>query len=418
LISVLLNFSIFANEIKICNFEASEQIRQKLLLSSNQINEIQLAIYNPSIMNILHVSAVKSWGGGENHIENLCRELELISPEITNSVLCAKDGLFHEKLKKTKVDHTAVKLAFKMDPRFSMNIVQICKSKNIDLLHIHDSTALTLCIMADHLADLPPFIFSKKTTFPIRARKQTLFKYNYEKIKRILCVSEATKKMTAVMVLKSEKLQCIYHGTNVDSVNSKNNFEIRKKLNLATDTRIIGNIANHNWPKDLETFILTANELINIQKKKDIRFVQIGAFTNRTNLYLKMVEDLDLEDNVSFIGKVENASALIPQFDISLMTSKSEGIPQFIYESFLKKVPVISTNVGGISEIIEHNQNGLLADSGDDKKLSELIVGLLNYPERRIQFATRSYDLVLEKYTTKLMAKKTLNQYKSVLHGR
>lgn len=369
-------------------------------------------------MNILHVSAVKSWGGGENHIENLCRELEVLSTEISNTVLCVKDGLFHEKLNQSNIQHTAVKLAFKMDPRFSMKIVELCKSKKIDLLHIHDSTALTLCIMGDHLADLPPFIFSKKTTFPIRPRKQTLYKYNYKKIKKILCVSEATKKMAAEMVLRPEKLACIYHGTNVHCEENNSPLQLRTKLKLKKDIKLIGNIANHNWPKDLETFILTANEVINIQQKEDIHFVQIGAFTNRTAAYLKKIKDLALEDHISFIGKVSNAAALIPQFNISLMTSKSEGIPQFIYESFLKKIPVISTNVGGISEIIEHNNNGLLADAGDYRTLANFITELLNDPEKSNQFTAFSYKLVLEKYTTEIMAQKTLTQYKTVLHGR
>ena len=104
-------------------------------------------------MNILHVSAVKSWGGGENHIENLCRELNTIAPETSNTILCAKGGLFQEKLKNSEFAHIAVNLGFKMDPRFSMKLVGICKSHKIDLLHIHDSTALTLCIMGDHLYD-------------------------------------------------------------------------------------------------------------------------------------------------------------------------------------------------------------------------------------------------------------------------
>ena len=369
-------------------------------------------------MNILHVSAVKSWGGGENHIENLCRELTIINPKINNTILCAKGGLFQKKLNLDKIPHLAVKLAFKMDPRFSLKVIDICKSRKIDLLHIHDSTALTLCIMGDHLADLPPFIFSKKTTFPIRPRKQTLYKYNYEKIKKILCVSEATKKMTAEMVLRPEKLACIYHGTHVHCEENNSPLQLRTKLKLKEDIKLIGNIANHNWPKDLETLILTANEVINIQRKEDIHFVQIGAYTNRTAAYLKKIKDLALQDHISFIGKVSNASALIPQFNISLMTSKSEGIPQFIYESFLKKIPVISTNVGGISEIIEHNKNGLLADAGDYRILANLITELLNDPEKSNRFATFSYKLVLEKYTTEIMAQKTLNQYKTVLHGR
>jgi glycosyltransferase involved in cell wall biosynthesis len=369
-------------------------------------------------MKILHLSAVQNWGGGENHIENLCAELQKITPSTQNSILCIKDGLFEQKIAKTNIPYFSVKLGFKMDPRFFLKLIWICKSNKIDLIHIHDSTALTLCIMGDHLYNLPPFIFSKKTSFPIRPRKQTLYKYNYPKIKRILCVSEETKNVAESMIKAPQKLRCIYHGTNVNDRIETNKLDLKKQLNLDTKTVIIGNIANHIWPKDLETFIMTANELVNVQQIKNIHFVQIGAYTNRTDAYLKKIQELHLEDHVSFIDKIPNAKTLIPQFKISLMTSISEGIPQFIYESFLKKVPVVSTNVGGISEIIEHGTNGFLAPSGNYEVLADQIIELLNNPELIEKFTTISYEIVHEKYTTEIMAQKTLIQYKTVLHGR
>lgn len=369
-------------------------------------------------MNILHVSAVKSWGGGENHIENLCRELIPLDPKIDNTIVCAKGGLFHEKLKNSGLRYIPVKLGFKMDPRFSMKLVEICKSNKIDLLHIHDSTALTLCIMGDHLYNLPPFIFSKKTSFPIRPRKQTLYKYNYEKIKRILCVSDTTKELAASMVLKPQKLKCIYHGTNVNSTINKTPLQLRTHLKLKDEIKIIGNIANHNWPKDLETFIMTANEIVNVRKLKDIHFVQIGAYTNRTAAYLKKVQELHLEEYISFINKIPNAKTLIPQFNISLMTSISEGIPQFIYESFLYRTPVVSTNVGGISEIIEDGKNGFLAPAGDFKMLANRILQLIDNKTLIDEFTAISYDKVNNNYNTEMMAAKTYHEYKMVLNGK
>ncbi len=369
-------------------------------------------------MNILHISAVKSWGGGENHIENLCIELQKISPSTQNSVLCIKYGLFEQRLAKTNVPYFSVNLGFKMDPRFFLKLIKICKSNKIDLIHIHDSTALTLCIMGDHLYNLPPFIFSKKTSFPIRTRKQTLYKYNYPKIKRILCVSEVTKNIAGSMIKAPQNLRCIYHGTNVKDRFETNRIDLKKQLNLDAKTVIIGNIANHIWPKDLETFIEVANELINKKKLKYFHFVQIGAFSNSTSNLLKKIEQYQLTSYISILDAIPNAAFLIPQFEISLVTSKSEGIPQFIYESFLYKVPVISTNVGGISEIIEHGTNGFLAPSGNYEVLADRILELLNNPELIERFTTISYKNVHEKYTSEMMAKKTLQEYKLVLNGK
>ncbi len=369
-------------------------------------------------MNILHVSAVKSWGGGENHIENLCTELQKIAPSAKNSVLCVEGGLFQQRLSKTNVSFYSVKIGFKMDPRFFMKLIKICKEDNIDLLHIHDSTALTLCIMGDYLYDLPPFIFSKKTSFPIRPRKQTLYKYNYHKIKRILCVSQETQNIAASMMNSPEKLRCIYHGTKVKIRAPKDILELRKELSLKKETRIIGNIANHIWPKDLDTFIEIAHELVKVRKLNNIHFVQIGAFSKMTPNYLKKIEEHHLGPNITFLNAIPNAKNLILQFDVSVMTSISEGIPQFIYESFLFKVPVVSTNVGGISEIIVDGENGFLAPAGDVKSLADKILKLLESPSLTNKFTSISNKKVNEDFNTHIMATKTLNEYKTVLNGK
>jgi len=369
-------------------------------------------------MNILHVSAVKSWGGGENHIENLCNELQQISPSTQNSVLCVKNGLFHKKLQNSSITYETVTINFKMDLRFCFKLIEICKRQQIDLLHIHDSTALTLCIMADHLYNLPSFIFSKKTTFPIRSRKQTLYKYNYKKIKKILCVSEATKAITETNITDPKRLVSIYHGTKVNSHNADKPMCIKDQFNIAASTKIIGNIANHNWPKDLDTFIKVAYNIVYKKGITNIHFIQIGKFTTETPELIDKIENLKLSMYITLTNVIPNASFLIPQFDISLVTSKSEGIPQFIYESFLNKVPVISTNVGGISEVIAHGANGFLTDSGNHEVLADQIIELLTNPELMKRFTAISFKNVHEKYTTEMMALKTLQEYKLVLNGK
>lgn len=370
-------------------------------------------------MKVLHLTAAKNWGGGENHLKNLCFELEK-KALAENHVLCIKNGVLHKKLEKTGMPLYTAPLANKMDPRFVRMLIRVVKEQKFDLLHLHDSTVLTLAVIADHLADLPPFVLSKKTSFPIKPRKKSLYKYNYPKIKKILCVSEETRKVTSKSIIDQEKLITLYHGIDFDlQRSSRVNLNIRETLNIPSEKKIIGNIANHIRPKDLHTLIKTANQLINLENRSDFHFVQIGNFAkNRTGSLELAVKKYGLEEHFSFLGFRENASELIPQFDISIMTSQSEGLPQFIYESFFHRVPVISTSVGGIPEIITHKFNGLLADAHDDKKLCENILFLANNEELIPKFAEISYQKLLKNFTSEIMAEKTLTEYKKILNER
>lgn len=369
-------------------------------------------------MNILHLSAAKTWGGGEKHIENLCREMKVIAPEVRHSIFCSKDSDFIEAFRKQEVEVIPATLDFKMDPRYFLKLINICKNREIDILHIHDSTALTLAIMGSYFGNLPPFIFSKKTSFPIQSRRATRFKYNFHKIKKILCVSEATKAIAEENIIDKQKIICVYHGTSLKDKTTANSFCLKKHLNLREETLLIGNIANHIWPKSLRTFILVADELINKQKQKNLHFIQIGAFSKRTPQLFQKVKQLGLTSHVSFLNKIPEASGFIPQFEISLMTSEIEGIPQFIYESFYYKIPVVSTNVGGIPEVIQHEKNGFLAPAFDHKRLAENIKLLLNNKELKKKFTDISKEKLHSNFTSEKMAIQTLEEYKKVLNGR
>lgn len=366
-------------------------------------------------MHILHLSAVNNWGGGENHIENLCQELQISNPEIKNTVFCVKDKAFHKRLQKTNISYITSKLGVKFDPRYFIKLGMFCKKHKVDIIHIHDTSAIVLAILADKFFNLPPFVFSKKTSFPIKDRKKTLFKYNYPKIKKILCVSDETKNVTARAIEDKSKLITIYHGTNLHTKSNKTEFLLREQFNIPSDKTIIGNIANHIRAKHLDTWVDVVDELINHRKREDFFFIQIGTFTERTEDLLNRVKQLKLEDHMIFMGYTPNASNFIPQFDMTLITSQSEGIPQVIYESFYHKTPVISTDVGGIPEIIEDEVNGLLSPMHDPKSLSNHILKLSEDPVLKLQFIEISHTKLLENYTTTNMAQQTLKVYRQVV---
>ncbi|APG59987.1 glycosyltransferase family 4 protein [Christiangramia salexigens] len=367
-------------------------------------------------MNILHLSAVKAWGGGENHIENLCRELKIIDPEHRNYILCAKDSDFHRKLKKGNIPFFSAALLLKFDLRYVFKIIQLSKTHKIDLIHIHDSTALTLAVMATKLAELPPFILSKKTSFPIKDRKRTLYKYNHQNIKRILCVSETTKKITAEKIDDTSKLVTIYHGTNFNK-STNTAFQIRERFQIPKGKILVGMVANHIRAKNLESFVELIEEVVHNRGQKHFHFIQIGKFTNRTQKYLEMVKNKSLQDHVEFLDFLPQASNYIKQFDISILTSQSEGIPQFIYESFYHKVPVVSTNVGGIPEIIKDGENALLSNSFDVPGLADKLIALQKDKELQKKFAELSFRILENGFTTRIMAEKTLSEYKKVVYG-
>ncbi|WP_298246454.1 glycosyltransferase family 4 protein [uncultured Christiangramia sp.] len=368
-------------------------------------------------MKILHLALTKKWGGGANQIQNLCKELINID-DFELHLLTIADGELHKRISDKNIHLHVTPMAFKADLRAAIKLIRVCLKYKIDLIHIHGPTALTIAVLAYHLKKLPPFIFSKKTSFTIRQNRGTLIKYNHPNLKRILCVSEKTKDISKPSIQDHSKLITVYHGTDIHSKSGQPPFKLREKFNIEPETVIVGMIANHVKPKDLHTWVAVINEIVNIKNNTIFRFVQFGSYSEITKTLKNNIRELKLEKYINFLGFVPEASKFIPQFDISLMTSQSEGIPQFIYESFYYKVPVVATEVGGIPEIITNGENGFLSRPHDGVSLANKLVLLSQDRSLQQKFTKISYQRLLENYTTERMAANTLAQYKEVLYGK
>ena len=150
-------------------------------------------------MRILHLSATKDWGGGENHLMNLVTS-DISKTSVSHFILCPKSSIVSKRFREQGLQVYSANMLHKLSFNYIRKIISICKRKKIDLIHIHDTTALTLAVVASKLTQLPRFIFSKKTSYFIKNRKGTLHKYNHPKIAKILCVSDKTKENCKISI--------------------------------------------------------------------------------------------------------------------------------------------------------------------------------------------------------------------------
>jgi len=86
---------------------------------------------------------------------------------------------------------------------------------------------------------------------------------------------------------------------------------------------------------------------------------------------------------------------LLPEFDLFLFTSKTEGLGSSILDAYACEVPVVTTNAGGIPEIVKHNVTGLLASPGDAQALAAECLRVISDKELRNLLVKNASELVL-----------------------
>lgn len=110
------------------------------------------------------------------------------------------------------------------------------------------------------------------------------------------------------------------------------------------------------------------------------------------------VNQSSLDDFVKFVGAVPNAESFIRELDVLLVPSFDEALPTVILEAFSAGTPVVASNVGGISEMIENGVSGFLFQAGDSGVLAGCLERIIYNKELLDNITTSAYALVRVKF--------------------
>lgn len=166
--------------------------------------------------------------------------------------------------------------------------------------------------------------------------------------------------------------------------------------------------------KNLEVVI----KAVDIVKKRypQISLIIAGSGPYRKNLE-KLVIDLNLHDNVKFIGFVndEEKMRLFSTSQALVLPSLCEGFGLVILESFSCNCPAIVSNVKPLSDIIDDNKDGLVVDAKDENKWAESIVHFIQHPEDVIKMGEAAKKKLEQKYNISHMINKIESMYQEVI---
>ena len=128
--------------------------------------------------------------------------------------------------------------------------------------------------------------------------------------------------------------------------------------------------------------------------------------------------DLDVSENVSLVKETKNIDHFYGALDVFCLSSNSEGMPLTLLEALASGVPIVSTDVGGIPEIIESGKNGYLVPKGSAEALAQRITELLLDPAKAMAFALNGREMVRTRFPAEKMVKATEQLYDEVLKKR
>jgi len=215
----------------------------------------------------------------------------------------------------------------------------------------------------------------------------------------IVANSEAGKSYLISRGINPARIKVIYNGINLERLipDQTRVTQILRQLRLPPNGMVVGMTASFSSDKDHATFIQGAK--IIHQAMPQTRFALLGDGPLRPNIE-DLVRELGLEQFVTFFGTQRDIASYLSCYDIAcLCADSSEGCSNVILESMALDKPVVATDGGGNSEVVEHANTGLLVPMQDPEAFADAVLTCLRQPDWARDMGRRARAMVLTRFS-------------------
>ncbi|NLK29333.1 MAG: glycosyltransferase family 4 protein [Clostridiales bacterium] len=367
---------------------------------------------------ILYIITQGILGGAQTHIRHLCENLkEDFDIHVAVGVYGPLvDNLSNEGIEVHVVPSLVRPISFWKDVSAVRELVDLIHSLQPDLISTHSSKAGILGRLSAKICGVPVIFTAHGWAFtegvPPTKRKIYIFaeRLAAKWAKRIICVSDYDRRLALHYgVTSSDKIITIHNGMPLlKNIVAENLYKKNNQVEFLM-------VARFTQPKDHELLLRTISRL-NSTNGYIFTFVGDGELLDKAK---KLSVELGIENKVCFLGAREDVPELLNRVDAFVLTSKWEGLPRSIIEAMRAGLPVIASDVGGVSELVEEGITGYLVPRDDADTLKDRLETLIDNSQLRLQMGMAGYQRFIDKFTFERMLKETVEVYEEALqkHG-
>ncbi|HXB41382.1 MAG TPA: glycosyltransferase family 4 protein [Bacteroidia bacterium] len=349
-------------------------------------------------MKILQVNTEKTWRGGERQTYYNIQGFLQQGHEV--ELLCRKDFPLHHKAKGLDINIHTVNNGLQA-------VMYLMKhARYTDIVHAQTASAQMYGVMS-RLFHKTPVVYTRRVDF-VPSGFFTQLKYN--RTDKLVSISSAIKN-----ILEDFGQSNISVIPDIANPKKLNTDRASKLIHFRGwhNKKIIGTVAALVPHKDPITMVKAIHELS--QMRDDFMFLHFGEGELQEETE-KEIAHLNVSRWYHLMGHVDDVEDFFSIFDVYTMSSQEEGLGSSVLDAFQYKIPVVSTNAGGLHEMVEGN--GLLCDVKDYKALALSINEILNDTELAKAITENAFETVAAKYSLQAITNEYLKIFESLLAGK
>jgi L-malate glycosyltransferase len=266
-------------------------------------------------------------------------------------------------------------------------IIKYCKHHQIDVIHCHLPWAGFLGRIVFRKTKIPTVYteHNMQERYHFITKKINQYTFNYQSLG--LGVSEDVTTSIKNNITPTIPVRTLLNGANTESFRRdlKLGKSTRTHLGIPENAIVIGNVAVFRFQKRIVEWLQVFKKIS--ETNFNIYGIIVGAGPLEDEIKSEL-NRLDLKNRIIFTGLQTNVKPYFSAMDIFMMSSSFEGLPIALLEAMSMECAIVSTNAGGIKEVIRHKKDGLICDVKDWKNLTNLCqeliddTELLNYYKR------------------------------------
>ncbi len=346
-----------------------------------------------SRLKIIHLRSAEFFGGPERAIIGQSRSQADVNFVCASFVRGDGENTFLQRAQEAGLKTARIQDAFAGDFRVVGQIRRLVSEHRADILVCHDYKANffgRLALKGTSVRQISHFRGKTDEDFKVRL-------YNFinsrllRKVSTVLAVSEKSASFLRQLGVPASVIHVVPNAIEDAKLVAP---DFRKKAQEDRPRRIIA-AGRMSYEKGYDVLL----DAVALVKEKAPPFiVQIYGFGPEQQNLQNQARRLGITDSIVFEGFADNMLPLFKESDFLVLPSRSEGMPNVILESWSQKLGVVSTTVGGVPEMIEHQVSGLLAAPEKPELLAEQVLYALTHPCDTIKYGEAGYELVRSKY--------------------
>ena len=298
-------------------------------------------------------------------------------------------------------------------------MLEVVEFENLDLLHVHyaiphaTSAYLAKQIIRKHNKDIKIITTLHGTDITLVGLEPSflpLVKFSIEESDGMTAVSRFLKEQTLTNYNINADIKVIHNFVDTSLYRINPSQKMRESY-APNGEKVLIHTSNFRVVKRVTD---TIRILDLVRKEIPAKLVLVGDGPDRSECE-RLARELDLSDDVKFLGKQDGLEEILNCADLFLMPSQSESFGLSALEAMACGLPVVSSSVGGLPELVRHNKTGYIAEFGDINRMALYTIDLLKNEKKYKVFSRNARERAVNNFDSNLIIPQYEKYYEDVL---